>query len=136
MTYRVVFDICEQELPDAEAARVFLDKQTLMIGPHGTRAHAFWFAPSGADDVLRLDIDYDNARAALRWLPDGGHAVEQPPAEPIVVLESSDSPLVTIPAELAVLSVETAHRAVIEYIATGQRPSLVRWADHTASHKK
>jgi len=136
MTYRVVFDICEQELPDAEAARVFLDKQTLMIGPHGARAHAFWFAPSGADDVLRLDIDYDNGRAALRWLPDCSHAVEQPLAGPIVVLESSDSPLVTIPAELAVLSVETAHRAVVEYIATGQRPPFVRWVDDTAPREK
>jgi hypothetical protein len=128
MTYRVVYDICEADLRDPGAAGKFLDRQSTLISTHGARAASYWFAPVGADDdVLRLDIDYDNGRAALRWLPDGSHAVELDRVGPIVVMESSDLPVVTIPAELARVSVETAHRAVIEFITTGQRPAIVQW---------
>src|SRR5829696_5845031 len=100
MTYRVVFDICEEKLNGPDAARAFLDEQSTMIAPHGRRAQAFWFAPDTADDVVRLDIDYDAGRAALRWLPDGTHGIELDPADPIIVLETSDTPPATIPAEL------------------------------------
>ena len=127
MTYRVKFDICREELSDAAATSAFLDQRPLRWAPHGGRANAYRFAPSGSEDVLRLDIDYDNGRAALRWLPDGTHAVELDVIGPIVVLESSDYDVVTIPAELARVSVDTAHRAVIEYVTTGQKPTCVRW---------
>jgi hypothetical protein len=50
---------------------------------------------------------------------------------PIVVLESSNYDVVTIPAELARVSVPTAHSLVEEYAATGQKPTGVRWQpDH------
>jgi hypothetical protein len=49
------------------------------------------------------------------------------PAEPIVVLESSDHDLVTIPAALARVSVGAARRAVGEYVRTGERPTCVQW---------
>lgn len=128
MTYRVIYDISETQLPDADAAARFLDERPERIATHGARATAYWFAPAGReDDELRLDIDYDNGRAALRWLPDGSHAWEFEPVGPIVVMESSDSDVVTIPAELARVSVDTAHRAVIEYVTTGQRPTCVQW---------
>jgi Immunity protein Imm1 len=127
MNYRVTYDMCEEELPDADAAGEFLDERSMAIAPHGGRANAYWFAPAGADDVLRLDIDYGSGRAALRWLPDGTHAVELDPAGPIVVLESSDYDVVTIPAELARVSVKTAYRAIAEYVTTGQRPTCVEW---------
>jgi len=127
MTYRVHYDNGKEELSSADAAGRFIDRQSMRISPHGGRATAFWFAPIGAPDVLRLDIDYDNGRAALRWLPDGSHAVELDPVGPIVVLESSDYDVVTIPAELARVSVETARRAIVEYVTTGQRPAGVEW---------
>jgi hypothetical protein len=127
MTYRVAYDICEQEHPDT-AAVAFLDLQSRSISVHGGRAAAYWFAPSGSEDVLRLDLDFDVERAALRWLPDGTHAVELEPERPIVVMESSDGDVVTVPAELARVSVAMARRAVVEYIATGQRPTCVVWA--------
>lgn len=76
---------------------------------------------------MRLDLDFDAGRAALRWLPDGTHAVELEATEPIVVLESSDDDVVTISAALARVSVDLARRAVSEYVRTGQRPSLVEW---------
>jgi hypothetical protein len=129
MTFRVHYDLCKEELADSDAVREFFDERCEAFAPHGGRANAYWFAPVGADDVLRLDIDYDTQRAALRWLPDGTHAVEFDPAGPIVVMESSDYDVVTIPAELARVSVDTAHRAVAEYVATGQRPTVVEWAD-------
>lgn len=129
MTYRVKFDICREELADVSAAEAFLEQRPMRYAQHGGRANAYWFAPTGDDaDVLRLDIDYDRGRAALRWLPDGTHAVELDATEPIVVLESSDYDVVTISAELARVSIDTAHHAVIEYIATGQKPTRVRWA--------
>lgn len=129
MTYRVKFDTCREELADASATEAFLEQRPMRYAPHGGRANAYWFASAADDtDVLRLDIDYDRGRAALRWLPDGTHAVELDAAEPIVVLESSDCDVVTIPAELARVSIDTAHRAVVEYIVTGQKPDIVRWA--------
>jgi hypothetical protein len=127
MAYRVRFDICRDELPDVAAVQAFLDERPKRWAPHGGRANAYWFASGGAEDVLRLDIDYDNGRAALRWLPDATHAVELPEIGPIVVLESSDRDVVTIPAELARVSAETAHRAVVEYVTTGQKPMNVPW---------
>lgn len=129
MTYRALYDQCEDELADAEAvAEFFTDRQSAWA-PHGARANAYWFAPTGDNPhVLRLDIDYDNQRAALRWLPDATHAVELDTAGPIVVLETSDRDVVTIPAQLARVSVDTAHRAVAEYVTTGQKPTCVRWA--------
>jgi hypothetical protein len=127
MTYRVVYDMCEEELPDATAAGEFVDRQAFRIAPHGGRANAYWFAPAGADDELRLDLDFDAGRAALRWLPNGTHAVELDATEPIVVLESSDYDVVTVPAALARVSVDTARRAVSEYVRTGQRPTFVEW---------
>lgn len=127
MSYRVVYDICEEPIPDADAAEKFLDEAATMIFPHGGRAASYWFAPTGAEDVLRADLDFDTGRAALRWLPDGSHAVELPETGPIVVLESSDSPLATIPASLARVSTDTARRAIVAYVATGSRPTAVTW---------
>jgi hypothetical protein len=127
MTYRVAYDISETALPNVDAAVRFLGERPLRIATHGKRAASYWFGPTGAEDVLRLDIDYDAERAALRWLPDGSHAIEVPEAGSIVVMESSDCDVVTIPAELARVSVQTAHGAVVEYVSTGQRPTCVEW---------
>lgn len=132
MTYRVAHDICETDLPTVDEAVTFLDQRSMMISTHGGRAAAYWFAPTGvSDDMLRLDLDFDTGRAALRWLPDATHGVELEPAESIVVMESSDCPVVIIPAELARVSVATAKRAAIEYVTTGQRPTCVAWAPDT-----
>jgi hypothetical protein len=114
-------------MADAQATVTVLDDRPLRIATHGKRVASYWFAPAGAEDTLRLDIDYDVRRAALRWLPDGSHAVELEEDEPIVVMESSDYDVVTIPAALARVSVETAHRAVAEYVSTGERPTCVQW---------
>lgn len=127
MTIRVNYDMCNETLPDAESVAEFFTDREQSIAPHGGRANAYWFAPDGAADVLRADLDFDTGRAALRWLPDGSHAVDLPEAGPIVVLESSDYNVVTIPAELARVSVDTARRAVVEYVTTGRKPTSVTW---------
>jgi hypothetical protein len=128
VTYRVAHDICLTELPTADDGALFLDQRAMMIAAHGRRAAAYWFAPADAeDDILRLGLDFESNRAALRWLPDDTHGVELEPDDPIVVMECSDCPVVTIPDELAVVSVETAKRAVVEYLSTGQRPTCVSW---------
>ena len=129
MTYRVSYDICQEDLPTVEAGVEFLDGLSGMVFAHGRRAATYWFAPSDAtDDVLRLDLDLDLGRAAMRWLPEDLHAVELDPDEPIVVLESSDAPLVTIPAALARVSSQTVRQSVIEYLSTGRRPTNVTWS--------
>ncbi|GIG55685.1 hypothetical protein Lfu02_00570 [Longispora fulva] len=130
MTFSVWWDNDEQELSDAASVEAFFARRADRIAPHGGRAFAYWFAPVGVEEVvLRLDIDYDAGRTALRWLPDDTHALELPQAGPITVLETSDGGQISeVPAELAVVSVPTAHAAIAEYIATGQRPALLRWS--------
>ena len=110
----------------AEAVRRF-DEQADSIMSHGGSGQVIWFAPAGGPDALRIDVDVDVDRAALRWLADGSYAVELDPDMPLTVLESADGGLVTIPAELARVSVDTARRAVAEYVTTGQRPTCVEW---------
>lgn len=129
MTYRVSYDLSEEPLPDTDAVEEFFARRAHRIAPNGRRANAYWIGPEGSDDMLRVDLDYDAGRAALRWLPDGSHAVELEPDEPIIVLESSDYPPVTIPATLARVSIDTAHQAVIAYVQTGKRPPSITWAD-------
>lgn len=130
LTYSVWWDIDEQELSDAASVETFFSRRADRIAPHGSRAFAYWFAPVGVEDAeLRLDIDYDAGRAALRWLPDDTHALELPQAGPITVLETSeDGQLSEVPAELAVVSVDSAHSAIAEYVMTGRRPTLLRWS--------
>ncbi|MGC4808719.1 Imm1 family immunity protein [Micromonospora sp. DT233] len=77
--------------------------------------------------VLRIDIDVDADRAALRWLPDGSYATELAPDTSIAVYESPDTGLCDIPADLARVNTATARHAVIEYVASGQRPTSVTW---------
>ncbi|WP_159104746.1 Imm1 family immunity protein [Plantactinospora sp. BB1] len=128
MTYRISYDMDEEVLPDAEAVSAFFEKRAHRIAPHGRRANAYWIGPAGGEDVMRVDVDYDAGRAALRWLPDNSHGVELDPGAPIVVLESSEHPPVTIPGTLARVSIDLARAAVAAYIRTGQRPSSVAWA--------
>jgi hypothetical protein len=63
------------------AAVKFLGGRPSRIATHGKHAGSYWFGPSGADDALRLDVDYDAGRAALCWLPDSSHAIELPEGE-------------------------------------------------------
>jgi hypothetical protein len=132
MTTRVTYDMCEETLTDAVAVGEFFADRADSIAPHGGRANAYWLGPPDADDELRADLDFDTGRAALRWLPDNSHAVELPEGGPIVVLESSNSPVATIPASLARVSIDTARRAILEYVLTGQRPICATWEPRSA----
>ncbi len=117
-----------ERLSDSNDAGALFDEQASSILPHGHCGQSIWFGPAEDPVVLRVDIDVDAGRAALRWLPDGAHAVELDPGDPISVLESADSGLVSIPASLVRVSAATARRVVIEYVATGTRPTGVRWS--------
>ncbi|SRR6266511_290126 len=116
-----------QELADLVDAGKRFDEQAEAIMPHGGSGQAIWFGLSDEPEVLRVDIDIDTGRAALRWLPDGSHAVELQPDQPITVLESADWGPVTVPADLARVSIATARTAVMQYAATEQRPTSVQW---------
>ncbi|WP_018351942.1 Imm1 family immunity protein [Longispora albida] len=134
----IYIDYCSVEAlhgPD-DAAQHF-DIRSESLKPHGGTGMTIWLCPnldvdsadprSGAE--LRIDIDAQAGRAAVTWIPDGSHAVELSPAGPLEVLET-EGPLVTIPAELAVVSVGTARQAAIAYITTGSKPALT-WAAAT-----
>jgi hypothetical protein len=112
---------------DAQDAAKLFEEQARLILPHGGSGQAIWFGTADNPEVLRVDIDVDAGRAALRWLPDGSHAVARELGQTITVLENPDWGPVTIPAELARVSAATAHTAVVEYVATGNRPTCVEW---------
>lgn len=114
-------------LPDPQEAGKRFDWQAELIMPTGTPGQAIWIGTEDDWEILRVDIDVDEGRAALRWLPDGAHAVELPPDREISVLENPGRGPATIPAGLACVSPHTARAAVVEYVATGKRPTCVVW---------
>lgn len=130
MKYIVWWDINDQILSDAEEAAAFLDQQSVIVNNWGTRGFALWFGvvtDGWMGGPLRVDLDPDVGRAALRWIPDGTHAVELAPEGPIMVLEDSGKPLVEISGELARVSLGKAWEAVREYVTTGEKPACTRW---------
>ncbi|MCD0444277.1 hypothetical protein LO763_11655 [Glycomyces sp. A-F 0318] len=131
MTHSVRWDINQEPLASAEEAAAFIDEQLAMVNPHGTHSVTLWFGPEGAkrrDMPLRIDLDPEAGAAAVRWVPEGLIAVD-PDLEPrdITVCQSSDRPLVIIPAALARTGIETARQIAIDYVRTGQRPDGIEW---------
>ncbi|TDC66928.1 hypothetical protein E1258_01460 [Micromonospora sp. KC207] len=116
--------------PD-EAGRRF-DEQVTAIMPHGECGQTLTIGTANGP-VLRIDIDVDADRAALRWLPDGSYATDLDADRPITVYESPDTGLRDIPAGLARVNTATARNAVIEYVTSGQRPTIVAWAQGNPS---
>ncbi|MEH0972804.1 hypothetical protein V6U77_16930 [Micromonospora sp. CPCC 205546] len=116
-----------------EAGRRF-DEQIEAIMPHGGCGQTMTIGPAD-QPALRIDIDIDADRAAVRWLPDGTYAVGLDPDTPITVYESPDAGLVDISADLARMTVAAARDAVMEYVATEQRPASLSWEHekHAAS---
>jgi hypothetical protein len=112
---------------DPDRAGEGFDVAVREILPHGASGQSLWFGPDGADEDLRVDIDIEVGRAALTWLADDTIGIELEPGPPITVMWSVDEPLVTVPGELARVSIMTARRAVLEYVTTGERPTCVEW---------
>lgn len=114
-------------LPDPEQAGVMFDDHATAIMPSGTPAQVIWIGNDADRRILRVDIDIDEGRAALRWLPDGTHAVELEPGPAIETYETQDGGRAYVPGTLARVSPSTARAAVAEFVATGQRPTCVFW---------
>jgi Immunity protein Imm1 len=102
-------------------------EQAEAIMPTGTAGQTIWVGTEEDRKILRVDVDIDAGRAALRWMSDGAHAVELPVGHPLSVLERMGREPVTIPAELTRVSPATARAAVAEFVATGRRPTCVTW---------
>jgi hypothetical protein len=117
----------EEELTDPVQAGEVFDDQVSSIMPHGESGQVLWFGPADGEPAIRVDIDIDRGRAAMRWIADGTYAVDLEPGEPITVMESADGDLATIPASLARVRPETVRAAVIEYATTGARSTAVNW---------
>lgn len=114
------------EVSSPEDAGRRFDELVETIMPHGGCGQTLTVG-TGDQPVLRIDVDIDRDRAALRWLPDGSYAVECEADAPITVYESPDTGLVDIPAELARVTCAAARAAVVEYAVTGRRPTNVQW---------
>lgn len=112
----------EIERPNADARY----GQSLYYGPVGAQGLHKERLPE--EDDLRVDIDVEANRAAVTWLADGSYAVELPPEGPLTVWHSTDAAPAAVPAEKARVSVATARRLVLEYAATGKRPSSIEWS--------
>ncbi|GIG62591.1 hypothetical protein Lfu02_69630 [Longispora fulva] len=141
MTIAVMYDHngVAYELTSPNDAGEQFDQQTQRILRDGRSAHTLWWGTSdqGPDprgDVnvdslrLRIDIDPEMGRAAVRWLPDGTHVQELEPTTTLTVIESADAADVIIPAELAVVSIPTARTIAVSFAADGQRPTGVSWS--------
>ncbi|KXK62665.1 hypothetical protein AWW66_07000 [Micromonospora rosaria] len=114
------------DLPDPQEAGRRFDEQVEAVMPHGGCGQTLTIGPTD-QPVLRVDIDIDADRAAARWLPDSTYATAVDTADGITVYESPDAGLVEISAAVARLDTATARRLVVEYVATGQRPTSVPW---------
>jgi hypothetical protein len=123
---RDCFGHIESLTSSTEAAKSF-DWQSEQIMPSGRSGQAIWVGTEADTDLLRVDIDVDEGRAALRWLPDGTHAVELAPGSAIETYATPDGEISFIPGELARVSPQTARAAVAEFVATGKRPACVAW---------
>ncbi|WP_018351722.1 Imm1 family immunity protein [Longispora albida] len=118
---------------DAAATLAFYEGS---VNLHGFRVFTFWVGPaqpgwdhnvSPGTAELRLDVDYENQRAAVTWLADGTHVNEiDPPATPLVTLDPFTGQD-TVPAQVATCSLTSAGVILAEYVATGTRPSAYPW---------
>lgn len=120
------------ELTSADNAGRLFDDQTATIMPHGGYGQTLTIGPVD-QPALRIDIDIEVDRAAVRWLPDGSYAAEQEADSPITVYESPDAGLVDIAADIARTTPAQARTALLEYVATSQRPTGLHWL-HEEQH--
>lgn len=120
----------------ADAGQVF-DEEIQRPGSDGRNGQSLFYGPDGQwgptderpyeADSLRVDIDIDEDRAAVIWLADDSYAVELPARGPLTVWRSVDDAAIVIPAEKVRVSVATARRLVLDYVASGERPSGIEW---------
>ncbi|GIG55687.1 hypothetical protein Lfu02_00590 [Longispora fulva] len=68
MTYYVFGDEHVGQVTPAgpDEAATFVSEQEHLLQAHGGRAVAHFFGPDGGAHVLRLDVDWDAERAAVR----------------------------------------------------------------------
>ncbi|MFJ8582805.1 Imm1 family immunity protein [Micromonospora sp. NPDC093277] len=114
------------ELTSPEDAARRFDEQIETIMPHGGCGQTLTVGTLD-QPVLRIDIDIDADRAAVRWLPDRSYVADLAPDTPITVYESPDTGLQDIPANRARVATAVARAVVVEYANTGQRPANVHW---------
>jgi hypothetical protein len=114
-------------LADVREAGKRFDWQADLIMPTGTPGQVLWVGTDDNRKILRVDIDVDQGRAALRWLPDGTHAVDLEPGPSIETYATSDGELAHIPGSLARVSPATARQVVTEFVATERKPTCVTW---------
>lgn len=87
-----------ETISDANEASTVFDDNVFAIAAFGGAGRSLWFAPSGAEDQLRVDIDFEADRAKVTRLTDNAYGVELEPGEPITVMWFIDADVISIPA--------------------------------------
>lgn len=133
MTIEIMWDVSITPTPTGAAVHEWFDAHLRMLNPQGTRGYTVRLGPDDADEVdampLRIDVDPDAGRAAVRWLPEHLLAAALPPADqPLRVSEWTDyDGLIEIPGQLARVDVATAVALAAAYVDSGERPAGVEW---------
>ncbi|GIG63505.1 hypothetical protein Lfu02_78770 [Longispora fulva] len=125
---------------DLAEALETLDSYQTRVNLDGRRAFTIWIGPvpadwddhqtvQRADAQLRIELDHDQHRIAVTWLPDGTHVIDSEPTGEFTVVDPfQDAPAAVVPAERTVASLDAARRALAGYITTGTKPADMVWA--------
>jgi len=125
--------------PEEAAAAVDNVAQNLYALDGQLGALTMWWGPpivyepgvsTRENGPLRIDLWGETGHAAVRWEPTGEIGVDPdaPAAEvDMMVMESSEAPMVTVPASVIRCTVDTARRVAAEWAQTGKRPTCVEW---------
>ncbi len=122
------------EIADPAEAQEALEDAWGRYYPHGGRGVSVFFGATEAGESaapLRVDIDINEGRARLLWVPTGALAREPGiPAHPrpLVVGQSPYDKAVSVPGDEALVTPGAALRAVVEYAESGQQPGSLEWA--------
>lgn len=134
MTMTAWWALDSVEIADPAEAQEALEEAWGRYYPHGGRGIVVRFGDTGAGEQaapLRVDIDINQGRAVLHWLPDSTYAIEPDiPAHPraLVVGDSPYEPAERVSGDYARVTPGAALRAVVEFAQTGARPTGLKWA--------
>lgn len=133
MTYTAWWSMDSWEITEPADAQEALEEAWARYYPHGGRGISIRFGDTESGEgsaPLRVDIDLNEGRARVVWLPTGEFGAEPdlpPHPRPLLVgLSPYDEPTSVSGGEARVTP-GAALRAVGEYAEDGQRPRCLHW---------
>lgn len=133
MTYTVWWALDQQDVTDPADVEEAIEEAWSRVYPHGGRGICIRLGPTAGGEQaapLRIDIDILEGRAAVRWTPDGSHAVDPglpPHPRPLTIAGSPYDPPDSVSGELARVTPGAALGVAAEYVTTGERTAELDW---------